>query len=151
MFARAHNLRAVACRPLSRLAVCALALLVLSAGLSNRAHAAGCAHRTENVQTSVDPFGKPLAANVVKIYSGGEFKYYVLPTGKSCNGPSCESAPPSHMNSVPAVVHSDRTDLSFLSNCLPIGYSHYCDRFVSWPAPWPASVELDGLLRPPTA
>ena len=150
MFIRAHIRRTVACRPFSHLMVCALALLVLSAGINGRVHAAGCAHRTENVQTGVDPFGKPLAANVVKVYNGGEFKYYMLPTGKSCQGPSCENAPPSRMSSVPAVVNSERTDLSFLSSCLPIGYSLYCDRFVSWPGAWPASAELDGLLRPPT-
>ncbi len=150
MFVRAHILRTVACRPFSHLLVGGLALLVLSGGINGRARAAGCAHRTENVQSSVDPFGKPLAANVVKVYNGGEFKYYMLPTGKSCHGPSCESAPPSRMSSVPVVVNSERTNLSFLTSTSPIGYSLYCDHFISWPAAWPVSVELDGLLRPPT-
>ncbi len=151
MFVRTYILRTVASRPLSHLAVCALALLFSSCVFGGRVQAAGCAHRVENVQTAVDPFGKPLAADVVKVYSGGEFKYYRMPTGKTCNGPSCKSAPPSRMSSVPAVVSSERTDLSFLTNCVPVGYSLYCDGFVSWASMRPISVELDGLLRPPTA
>lgn len=112
--------------------------------------AAGCVHRTENVSNGLDPFGNPLANNVLKIYSGGEFHYYVLPEGKPCNGPNCKGAPPVNMSSVPQVITSERCDLTFLANNSCVGTLHYFNQHVSWPTFRPTSPVLDGLLRPPT-
>ena len=96
--------------------VCFLVVLALSVSLSSTAHAAGCAHRTENTANGLDPFGNPLASNVLKVYSGGEFRYYVLPEGKPCNGPNCKGAPPKNMSAVPPVISTERCDLTFLTN-----------------------------------
>lgn len=130
--------------------VWALVFVALSMTFSSAAFAAGCAHRTENASNGLDPFGNPLASNVLKVYSGGEFHYYVLPQGKPCNGPNCKGAPPVNMSSVPQVVASERTDLTFFANNTSVGTLHYCNPFVLWPTFRPASPVLDGLLRPPT-
>ena len=131
--------------------VWAVAFVAFNTGFCNGVQAAGCAHRTENATNGLDPFGNPLASNILKVYSGGEFHYYVLPQGKSCNGPNCKGAPPSEMTSVPPVIASERCDLTFLTNGSSASRSHYfCDRFVFWPTTRPTSIVLDGLLRPPT-
>jgi hypothetical protein len=125
-------------------------LAALSIGLGSGVHAAGCAHRTENSSLGLDPFGNPLASNVLKIYSGGEFHYYVLPEGKPCNGPNCKGSPPANMSSVPQVIMSERCDLTFLTNSANVGRTHYRNPFVLWLTLQPTSPVLDGLLRPPT-
>ncbi len=127
-----------------------LGLLVIGMGLNSTAMAAGCVHRTEGVSNSLDPFGKPLAGNVLKVYNGGEFHYYVLPEGKPCNGPGCKGTPPVNMSALPQVISTERSDLSFLSSIASVGAFLYCDRFVFWPTFRPISPVIDGLLRPPT-
>lgn len=150
------NYYRTAYRLVSHRMVWAVAFVALNMGLGTGIfgtglQAAGCAHRTENASIGLDPFGNPLASNILKVYSGGEFHYYVLPQGKPCNGPNCKGAPPSEMTSVPPVITSERCDLTFLSNALSVSRSHYdCDRFVFWPTTRPTSPVLDGLLRPPT-
>lgn len=125
--------------------------MTLNIGLSSVARAAGCVHRTEDVSNGLDPFGNPLASNVLKVYSGGEFHYYVLPQGKPCNGPNCNGKPPVNMTSIPQVITSERCDLTFLTSRAGVNHrSHYCDQFVLWPSTRPTSPVLDGLLRPPT-
>lgn len=123
---------------------------VLAVGMINSSALAGCAHRTENTSVSLDPFGNPLAANVLKVYSGGEFQYYAMPLGKSCKGPNCNGLPPSKMTTLPPVVASERCDLTFLSQSGFVRTLHYCNEFVFWSATRPTSPVLDGLLRPPT-
>lgn len=112
---------------------------------------AGCYHPgSDGVQRSIDPFGKLLPSNIRKTYAGGEFQYFVLPTGAPCNGPNCQAPTQSNMTSTPVVLAPDRVDLSAI-------------RSLSWSVvelpthrlPMSASVDissitLDGLLRPPT-
>jgi hypothetical protein len=112
--------------------------------------AAGCAHRTENVSIGLDPFGNPLANNVLKVYNGGEFHYYILPEGKPCNGPNCKGAPPKNLSAIPPLITTERCDLTFFKNNECVGTLLYCSQFVFWPSYRPASPVLDGLLRPPT-
>lgn len=149
MPAQYFNLRPAVNRLLPHPLVCLLAFVVFGAGVSNEAFAAGCSHDL-STSVSVGPDGKPLADNVIKVYSGGEFHYYALPLGKTCNGPNCKSAPPTRMDSIPAVTSSERADLSFLAGRSCSSYLMYSDRFVAWPAAWPVSLVLDCLLRPPT-
>ena len=150
MFALISNLRTAAGRPLSHAFACLAVFVVLGVGFAGQASAAGCSHEGQSAVGGLDPYGKPLADNVIKVYSGGEFQYYALPTGKSCNGPNCKSAPPTRMDSIPVVNSSERADFSFLVCRSYSSYSLYCDRFVAWPNVWPTSLVLDGLLRPPT-
>jgi len=127
-----------------------MAFVAMNTALSSAAQAAGCAHRTENTAIGLDPFGIPLANNVLKVYSGGEFRYHVLPQGKPCNGPNCEGKPPINVSSIPQVITSERCDLTFLANNTRVGTVHYCNQFVFWPTFRPTSPVFDGLLRPPT-
>lgn len=129
---------------------CLAVVFAWSLVAGSSAQAAGCAHRTENMSNGLDPFGNPLASNVLKVYSGGEFHYYVLPEGKTCNGPNCKGAPPKNMAAVPPVITSERCDLTFLCKNESVGTLLYCNRFVFWPTVRPTSPVLDGLLRPPT-
>ena len=90
MFAVISNLRTAAGRPLSHAFACLAVFVVLGVGFAGQASAAGCSHEGQSAVGGLDPYGKPLADNVIKVYSGGEFQYYALPTGKSCNGPNCK-------------------------------------------------------------
>lgn len=139
-----------ALRSPTHLIVWAMAFASVFTALSSNAQAAGCVHRTENVSNGLDPFGNTLASNVLKVYSGGEFRYFVLPEGKPCNGPNCKGAPPINLSSVPQVITSERCDLTFLANNSSVGRLHYFNQHVSWPVFRPTSPVLDGLLRPPT-
>ena len=130
--------------------VCLLVALAVSVSFNSTTQAAGCAHRTENAANGLDPFGNPLASNVLKVYSGGEFHYYVLPEGKPCNGPNCKGAPPKNMSAVPPVISTERCDLTFLANNEGVGRVLFCSRFVFWPTVRPVSPVVDSLLRPPT-
>ncbi len=149
MYLATDNYR-TAWRLITHRTVCALVFVASIIAISSMTEAAGCAHRTENASSGLDPFGNPLASNVFKVYSGGEFHYYVLPQGKSCNGPNCKGKPPIDMSSVPQVITSERCDLTFLANNSSVGTLHYCNQFVFWPSYRPTSPVLDGLLRPPT-
>ena len=112
-------------------------------------HAAGCHYSSETIQ-GVDPFGNPLALNILKTYNGGEFQYYAIPEGRACDGPSCRSVPPIHITSQPAVTTSDRVDLSFLVLVESIVEPFYAGPLCGCSASFVASPVLDGLLRPPT-
>jgi hypothetical protein len=125
-------------------------IVAFSMTFSSAAQAAGCVHRTENTSIGLDPFGNPLASNVLKVYSGGEFHYHVLPQGKPCNGPNCKGVPPINMSSVPQVITSDRCDLTFLTNNASVGTLHNRNQFIVRLILRPTSPVLDGLLRPPT-
>ncbi len=98
----------------------------------------------------LDPFGNPLPENIVKTYSGGEFAYYLLPNGKTCNGPSCRSLPPVNMTSQPAIASSDRVDITFLSQQVLAVRTSCVQQFWFSPAVCLSSPVLDGLFRPPT-
>jgi hypothetical protein len=150
MYFAANNCR-TALRLRAHQLVWAVLFAAFSIGLSSAAQAVGCSHRTENASIGLDPFGNPLASNILKVYSGGEFHYYVLPQGKPCNGPNCKGTPPINMSSVPQVSTSERCDLTFLTNSASVGRLHYCSQYVFWPEMRPTSPVLDGLLRPPTA
>lgn len=150
MPAQFSNLCPAAGRLLSHPWVCLLAFVALVSVSCGQVSAAGCSHR-ESTVVGLDPDGNPLPENVIKVYSGGEFRYYAVPNGKTCNGPSCNSAPATRMDSIPVVNISERADLSFLAGRSYSSFSLYCDRFLAWPDAWPVSLVLDGLLRPPTA
>lgn len=114
------------------------------------AWAAGC-HDASGRSTirAADPFGNPLSDNIVKKYNGGEFTYYVLPDGIPCHGPSCRSLPPVNMTSQPAVVGSDRVDMTFLSGQVCVDESFFAGHYLCWRSVAPCSPVLSGLLRPP--
>ena len=115
------------------------------------AWAAGCHDsRVGSSENGLDPYGNPLPENIVKKYSGGAFTYYVLPSGKSCHGPSCRSLPLASLTSQPAVASSERVDLTFLSQQVDAVQASSPRQFWFWPAECPCSPVLDGLLRPPT-
>ncbi len=149
MHCRDGKLRSATCWLAKHLGVFALALF-FSAVCQHSLFAAGCSHSSDGTTISLDAFGNPLASNVVKVYSGGEFKYYALPTGSNCKGPNCRSAPAPKMSALPPATPNDRTDLTFLASVMPVGRSLYCDRYSVSPTAMPVSVFLDGLLRPPT-
>lgn len=137
-------------RLLIHLIVCVAVLVAFGMVFGSTASAAGCSHRFENAMQSLDPYGKPLANNVRKIYSGGEFQYYVLPVGEPCKGPNCKGAPPTNLAAIPPVIANDRCDLTLLTNSSIVGQSHFCGSSRLCLTMRPISQVQDGLLRPPT-
>jgi hypothetical protein len=140
-------------KPLQLLQNSLLGLFVaaLIVSLAGPTFAAGCHTATHGLSVrGVDPFGNPLPENVVKTYNGGEFAYYILPAGKSCNGPSCRGLPPTNMTSQPAAGTSDRVDISCICNRNPAGETYYVGPLCLWPSSTLRSPVLGDLLRPPT-
>ncbi len=144
-------LRQDVCRLIARATMLAVFFLAVGLVWGPNAQAAGCFHRFENAGNGLDPFGKPLAHNVQKVYSGGEFKYYVLPLSKPCKGPICRGVPPMNVASVPPVIANNRFDLTFFIDTSIAAQSHYCNHSMFWLAIRPISKVRDGLLRPPTS
>ncbi len=110
---------------------------------------AGCHDSRQSVQ-GLDPYGNPLAENIVKTYSGGEFNYFVLPTGRLCEGPACRGIPPITITSQPAVTSTDRVNITFGECRISAGERLRSGRLCYQLELNFCNPVLDGLLRPPT-
>jgi hypothetical protein len=112
---------------------------------------AGCYHLQDYVVRTFGPDGNPLPANFRKLYDGGVFKYYRVPSGTPCDGPQCNSNPARSLASEPALMTHERITLSSLET----KSLHYTDQLpVARNLPVDPlafdSPTLDGLLRPPS-
>lgn len=151
MLHKSSNCCHAACRQLTHLMVCVAIFVAFGFEFGSTSFAAGCAHPFDYTTKGQDPFGNPLANNVQKVYSGGQFHYYVVAVGGPCNGPNCKGAPTPSLASVPLLLTNDRSDLTLITSSSGIRLSHFCERSKLWPAMRPISQVHDGLLRPPTA
>ncbi len=112
---------------------------------------AGCYHpRGDEPQVTLDPAGNPLPLNIRKVYEGGLFKYYALPTGTTCNGPTCKSAPVSSVTAVPAATAPDRLTFSIAASRAGIEIELPLLRVCPRDSTQIDDPFLSGLLRPPT-
>ncbi len=112
---------------------------------------AGCYHpRGDEPQVTLDPVGNPLPLNIRKVYEGGLFRYYALPTGTTCNGPTCKSAPVSTVAAVPSATAPDRLTFSITASQAGFEIELPLQRACLRDSTQIDDPFLSGLLRPPT-